>query len=64
MHEIEKEKDVYAADPAKLEVLFKEMIQICLWSVYTGPLSRPRLTRSQGKRHGTPRPTHECRAHG
>jgi hypothetical protein len=33
MHEIEKEKDAYAADPAKLEVLFKEMIQICLWSV-------------------------------
>lgn len=31
MHEIEAEKFAYQSDAAKLAVLFKEMIQICLW---------------------------------
>lgn len=31
MHELEAEKDLIASDPDKLSVLFKEMIQMCLW---------------------------------
>lgn len=31
MHEIEIEKDGIISDPARLSVLFKEMIQMCLW---------------------------------
>ncbi|EKM52419.1 uncharacterized protein PHACADRAFT_260786 [Phanerochaete carnosa HHB-10118-sp] len=31
IHELEVEKDVVRNDPAKLAVLFKEMIQMCLW---------------------------------
>ena len=30
-HELEAEKDVLRSDPEKLAVLFKEMIQMCLW---------------------------------
>ena len=33
MHEIEIEKDKIKSDPAKLSVLFKEMIHMCLWYV-------------------------------
>lgn len=33
MHELESEKAKFEGDPDKLEVLFKEMIQICLWLV-------------------------------
>ena len=33
MHELESEKSKFAGDPDKLEVLFREMIQICLWFV-------------------------------
>jgi len=31
MYEIETGKDKIKSDPAKLSVLFKEMIQMCLW---------------------------------
>ncbi|KAI0049733.1 DUF89 domain-containing protein [Auriscalpium vulgare] len=31
MHDLEAEKDTLASDPDKLEVLFREMIQMCLW---------------------------------
>ncbi|CAK5271789.1 unnamed protein product [Mycena citricolor] len=31
MHELEEEKDRLQSDPSKLAVLFKEMIQMCLW---------------------------------
>jgi hypothetical protein len=31
MHDIEAEKAAYESDVDKLGVLFKEMIQICLW---------------------------------
>ncbi|OSX56693.1 hypothetical protein POSPLADRAFT_1076550 [Postia placenta MAD-698-R-SB12] len=31
MHELERDKEKLAADPANLNVIFKEMIQICLW---------------------------------
>jgi hypothetical protein len=31
MHDIETEKAAYESDVDKLGVLFKEMIQICLW---------------------------------
>ncbi|KAL6308789.1 DUF89 domain-containing protein [Sparassis latifolia] len=31
MHEFERDKDTLDADPANLNVLFKEMIQMCLW---------------------------------
>lgn len=31
MHDLDAEKDVIRNDPAKLSVLFKEMIQMCLW---------------------------------
>ena len=34
MYEIEVEKDKIAPDPAKLSVLFKQMIQMCLWYVH------------------------------
>ena len=30
-HDIEAEKDALRSDPEKLAVLFKEMIQMCLW---------------------------------
>jgi hypothetical protein len=33
MHELESEKVKLQGDPDKLEVLFKEMIQMCLWLV-------------------------------
>lgn len=29
--ELESEKDVVANDPQKLQVLFREMAQMCLW---------------------------------
>ena len=35
MHEIEIEKDKIKSDPAELSVLFKEMIQMCLWFVFS-----------------------------
>ncbi|EJD46326.1 DUF89 domain-containing protein [Auricularia subglabra TFB-10046 SS5] len=31
MHELASERDALLADPEKLEILFKEMLQICLW---------------------------------
>ncbi|ETW85861.1 hypothetical protein HETIRDRAFT_309837 [Heterobasidion irregulare TC 32-1] len=31
MHELEEEKSALESDPDKLQVLFKEMIQMCLW---------------------------------
>jgi hypothetical protein len=31
MHGVEKDKKAYKSDPQKLGILFKEMIQICLW---------------------------------
>ncbi|VDB92404.1 unnamed protein product [Peniophora sp. CBMAI 1063] len=31
MHELEAEKDVLESDPDKLEVIFREMVQMCLW---------------------------------
>ena len=33
MHELEAGKEDLAEDPERLGVLFKEMIQMCLWSV-------------------------------
>lgn len=33
MHDLESEKKELVDDPEKLEVLFKEMIQMCLWYV-------------------------------
>jgi len=33
MHELESEKFKFAGDPDKLEVVFREMIQISLWFV-------------------------------
>jgi hypothetical protein len=33
MHELESQKLTLRSDPDKLDVLFKEMIQICLWWV-------------------------------
>ena len=34
MHEIEDQKAILESDPDKLEVLFKEMVQMCLWWVH------------------------------
>jgi len=31
MHELESERETLAQDEGKLKVLFKEMLQICLW---------------------------------
>ena len=31
MHEIEKEKDTIRSDDTKLEVFFRQMIQMSLW---------------------------------
>ena len=33
MHELESEKHKLIEDPDKLSVLFKEMMQMCLWCV-------------------------------
>jgi len=33
MHELESEKSKFEGDPDKLEVVFREMIQISLWFV-------------------------------
>ena len=33
MHELERDKAKLAADPQNLNVIFKEMIQMCLWCV-------------------------------
>ena len=35
MYEIETGKEKIKSDPTKLSVLFKEMIQMCLWYVFT-----------------------------
>lgn len=34
MHELEREKEKLGSNPDKLLVLFREMIQMCLWQVY------------------------------
>ena len=39
MYEIEVDKDKISSDPARMSILFKEMIQMCLWYV-TLPLIR------------------------
>ncbi|KAI6102943.1 DUF89 domain-containing protein [Pisolithus sp. B1] len=39
MHELETEKKKLVDDPGKLSVLFKEMVQMCLWCVLTHDLS-------------------------
>lgn len=39
MHEIEIGKDQIISDPEKLSVLFKEMVQMCLWCVLASPLT-------------------------
>lgn len=31
MHELEKDKDSLAANPENLKVIFKEMVEMCLW---------------------------------
>ena len=31
MYELEKSKAAFEEDPSKVEVIFKEMIQMCLW---------------------------------
>ncbi|KAI0744716.1 hypothetical protein C8Q76DRAFT_789208 [Earliella scabrosa] len=31
MHELERDKDTLASDPDNLKIIFKEMIQMCLW---------------------------------
>jgi hypothetical protein len=31
MHELGEEKEVLESDPDKLEVIFREMVQMCLW---------------------------------
>ena len=31
MHELERDKDTLTSDPDNLKVIFKEMIQMCLW---------------------------------
>lgn len=36
MHELEAEKDVLESDPDKLEVIFREMVQMSLWYVRSG----------------------------
>jgi damage-control phosphatase, subfamily III len=36
MHELQDQKATVESDPDKLEVLFKEMIQMCLWCVRLG----------------------------
>ena len=33
MHELERDKAKLAADPQSLNVIFKQMIQMCLWYV-------------------------------
>ena len=34
MHELEGDKDSLTSNPDNLKVIFKEMIQMCLWYVY------------------------------
>lgn len=51
MHELERDKEKLAADPANLNVIFKEMIQICLWceqrSRTTHPYTDSRITQGE-----------------
>ena len=35
MHDLEVEKNDLIGDPDKLLVIFREMIQMCLWYVHT-----------------------------
>ena len=55
MHELEEEKLAFESDPDKLQVLFKEMIQMCLWCVSLEWVSPTHLhfihSPSQGKRY-------------
>jgi len=66
MHEIEIEKDKIKSDPVKLSVLFKEMIQMCLWYVPTSALigcsARPTLSKGKRDRPFPPDP-HDCGGH-
>jgi len=50
MHEIEIEKDKIKSDPDKLSVLFKEMVQMCLWCVHRSGSPTIKPTLSQGER--------------
>jgi len=34
MHELEDERAAFASDREKLEVIFMEMVQMCLWFAY------------------------------
>ena len=38
MHDLEAERDALINDPEKLGVLFKEMVQMCLWYGSLHPL--------------------------
>jgi hypothetical protein len=50
MHELEIRKSALESDPEKLGVLFKEMIQICLWYVSAWSVTGAYLqTVNQGK---------------
>ena len=53
MHELERDKASLASDPENLKVIFKEMIQMCLWYVcmLTVSLSVSPVN-IQGKRDG------------
>lgn len=54
MHDIEIEKDTIGSDPAKLSVLLKEMIQMCLWYVSAPlPIRRPSIQLSLSRGNAT-----------
>lgn len=37
MHDLDVEREFVTEDPGKLAILFKEMIQMCLWCVRSIP---------------------------
>ena len=59
MHELEEEKSALESDPDKLQVLFKEMIQMCLWCVRMASPTHLHFihSSSQGKRYRMSRPS-------
>lgn len=48
LHEVELERNTLASDPEKLGVLFKEMLQMCLWYAAVRSLSPLRLIAHRG----------------
>jgi hypothetical protein len=51
MHELDSEKTAITSDPDKVSVLFKEMVQMCLWygTIVAPSVAKFRLITPKGK---------------